>query len=208
GCGAAPRRHDAAQLEEMTRRRVAGEFLEHVVGEVDVLGERLAVASGVFVPRRRTALLITKTLRAARERPARRVLELCAGAAPVAALVARRLPSARVHAADVDPGRSREGRTDWRWCVRCWPVPPITSPPAACSCWRCTVSSAMPPRRRRGRADGSAPWTGCWRTMTPPRCCESVPRLRGTWKDAGPHPCLSRRDAARPCERATGIEPA
>lgn len=42
--------------EAMTRRREAGEFLEQVVEEVEVMGERLVVAPGVFVPRQRTAL--------------------------------------------------------------------------------------------------------------------------------------------------------
>lgn len=93
---------DGAELEAMTRRREAGEFLEHVVGRVEVMGEQLAVAPGVFVPRRRTALLIAEVVREARARRAPRVLEMCAGAAPVAALVARRVPGARVHAADVD----------------------------------------------------------------------------------------------------------
>ena len=98
-CAAA---RDGAELEAMTRRREAGEFLEHVVGRVEVMGERLAVAPGVFVPRRRTALLIAEAVQEARARRAPRVLEMCAGAAPVAALVARRVPGARVHAADVD----------------------------------------------------------------------------------------------------------
>lgn len=93
---------EGAELEAMTRRREAGEFLEHVVGRVEVMGEQLAVAPGVFVPRRRTALLIAEVVREARARRAPRVLEMCAGAAPVATLVARRVPGARVHAADVD----------------------------------------------------------------------------------------------------------
>ncbi|WP_341854867.1 methyltransferase [Brachybacterium sp. GPGPB12] len=93
---------DADELEAMTRRREAGEFLEQVVEEVEVMGERLVVAPGVFVPRQRTALLIGEAVREARARRAPRVLEMCAGAAPVAALVARGVPGARVHVADVD----------------------------------------------------------------------------------------------------------
>ena len=93
---------DEDELEEMTRRREEGEFLEHVLGRVELRGDRLAVAPGVFVPRQRTALLIEEAVRAARVRRAPRVLEMCAGAAPIAALVARRVPGALVHAADVD----------------------------------------------------------------------------------------------------------
>src|SRR5690625_6479776 len=44
---------DAAELERLCTRREAGEFLEHVVGSVELMGERLAVRPGVFVPRQR-----------------------------------------------------------------------------------------------------------------------------------------------------------
>src|SRR5699024_9760533 len=82
----------------MVRRRTAGEFLEHVLGAVEIFGERLSVGPGVFVPRQRTALLIERTLDACRGRAAPTVLEACCGVAPIAALVARRHPSAQVHA--------------------------------------------------------------------------------------------------------------
>lgn len=45
------------ELEALVARRVAGEPLETVLGWVEFLGRRLVVASGVFVPRRRTELL-------------------------------------------------------------------------------------------------------------------------------------------------------
>src|SRR5690625_5474651 len=66
------------------------------------MGERLAVRPGVFVPRQRTALLIEQTLAALRGRERPVVLEACCGVAPVAALVARRVPGADLHAADTD----------------------------------------------------------------------------------------------------------
>lgn len=93
---------DAAELERLCTRREAGEFLEHVVGSVELMGERLAVRPGVFVPRQRTALLIEQTLAALRGRERPVVLEACCGVAPVAALVARRVPGADLHAADTD----------------------------------------------------------------------------------------------------------
>ncbi|MBB5832135.1 HemK-like putative methylase [Brachybacterium aquaticum] len=93
---------DEAELEEWTARRCAGEFLEQVVGHVDLAGEQLVVAPGVFVPRQRTALLMREALREARTRPRPVVLEMYAGVAPVAAHLARRLPSAHVHAAELD----------------------------------------------------------------------------------------------------------
>lgn len=90
------------ELEGMCARREAGEFLEHIVGAVDIAGHRLSVGPGVFVPRQRTAALIEATVAAARRRRRPVVLEACCGVAPVAAVVARRLPGARLHAADAD----------------------------------------------------------------------------------------------------------
>ncbi len=68
-----------------------------------VLGERvLSVGPGVFVPRQRTLLLAGLAARAARARRAPVVVEVCAGVAPVVAVVASAVPDAHVHAADVD----------------------------------------------------------------------------------------------------------
>jgi release factor glutamine methyltransferase len=72
--------------------------LETVLGWVEFAGHRLAVAPGVFVPRRRTLLLAR--LAASYAGPGSTLLELCCGVAPVAAVV----PAGEVHASDVDPG--------------------------------------------------------------------------------------------------------
>lgn len=95
----------AAELEALAARRVAGEPLEQVVGWVAFDGLRLAVAPGVFVPRRRTIALAREAARladAVAGRPAV-VVDLCCGVGAVGALVAARVPGAVVHAADVDP---------------------------------------------------------------------------------------------------------
>lgn len=90
-----------ADLEALVARRVAGEPLELVLGWVDFLGRRLVVASGVFVPRRRTELLARTTLAEVAARGGGAVVvEMCCGAAPVAASLE---PPVEVHAADVDP---------------------------------------------------------------------------------------------------------
>lgn len=71
-----------------------------MLGWVDFLGLRLRVATGVFVPRRRTELLA----RLARRHAVRGALvELCCGVAPVAAAVQHARPDLEVHAADIDP---------------------------------------------------------------------------------------------------------
>src|SRR3954464_12731348 len=66
-------------LESRVARRVAGEPLEHVLGWAEFCGLRVAVAPGVFVPRRRTEFLVQEAVALARadgaERPAR--VHLC-----------------------------------------------------------------------------------------------------------------------------------
>ncbi len=46
----------------MVARRVAGEPVETVVGWASFCGLRIVVAPGVFVPRRRTELLVREAL--------------------------------------------------------------------------------------------------------------------------------------------------
>jgi release factor glutamine methyltransferase len=93
---------DPAELDRLVRRRVAGTPLEHLLGWVEFCGLRIAVESGLFVPRRRTELLVRE---AARHAPARGavVVELCCGVGAVAAALTALLDDAEVHAADVDP---------------------------------------------------------------------------------------------------------
>lgn len=92
------------ELEALVARRVAGEPLETVLGWVEFLGRRLVVATGVFVPRRRTELLARLALaqvahrRGVDDMPAV-VVEMCSGVAPVAAVLDEH--GAEVHAADV-----------------------------------------------------------------------------------------------------------
>lgn len=95
-----------ALLDEWVDRRVSGEPLEHVLGWALFDGLRVAVGPGVFVPRRRSELLVRQAVAALRGRDAGRrpvVVELCCGVAAVATAVAHRVPAAQVHAADVDP---------------------------------------------------------------------------------------------------------
>ena len=78
-------------LEGMVRRRVAGEPLEHVVGRVEFAGLRLSVGPGVFVPRRRTELMVS-----------------------VALSVLDRVPDVEVVASDLDPGATAHAAVNLR----------------------------------------------------------------------------------------------
>lgn len=90
------------ELAALVERRIAGEPLETVLGWAEVDGLRMVVRPGVFVPRRRTALLAREAVRLL---PADggRMLDVCCGVAPVAALVLRERGSVAVVAGDLDP---------------------------------------------------------------------------------------------------------
>jgi release factor glutamine methyltransferase len=92
-------------LDELVARRVAGEPLEHVLGWVEFAGLWVSLGPGVFVPRRRSEVLVTEAAAlAARARWRRPVIvDLCCGCGAVGAALAARLPSARVHSTDSDP---------------------------------------------------------------------------------------------------------
>lgn len=96
-----------AELERLVARRIAGEPLEHVLGWVAFAGLRVVVGPGVFVPRRRTELLVALARDGLAARGPRGehgvVVELCAGVAAISAAVLASHPAAIVHAAEIDP---------------------------------------------------------------------------------------------------------
>lgn len=98
----------AGRLEELVARRVAGEPLEHLLGWVAFDGLRIAVGPGVFVPRRRTELLVAEA--AALLRADAVAVDLCCGSGAVGAALRARVPGIELHAADVDPAAVRCAR--------------------------------------------------------------------------------------------------
>jgi release factor glutamine methyltransferase len=97
-----------AELDRMLGLRESGVPLEQVVGWAEFCGRRIVVEPTVFVPRRRTELLVDEALR--RCPSPRVVVDLCCGSGVVAAVLAARLPDADVYAADVDPPAVRCAR--------------------------------------------------------------------------------------------------
>jgi release factor glutamine methyltransferase len=91
----------AARLADLVRRRLAGEPLEHVLGWAEFCGLRIAVRRGVFVPRRRSELLVE--LAVGLVAPGAVVVELCCGSGAIATALATRVRGLEVHAVDVDP---------------------------------------------------------------------------------------------------------
>ncbi|MEP7179331.1 MAG: putative protein N(5)-glutamine methyltransferase [Pseudonocardiales bacterium] len=96
---------DAAQtpgeLATMVARRSAGLPLEHVLGWAEFCGLRIAVDAGVFVPRRRTELLVSQAAAMARSHPV--VVDLCCGSGAVGAGLVAALGRVELHAVDIEP---------------------------------------------------------------------------------------------------------
>jgi release factor glutamine methyltransferase len=99
---------DDEALEVMLARRVAGEPLEQVVGWAEFCGRRVRVVPGVFVPRRRTQLLVERAVAVAA--PGALVVDLCCGTGAIGLAVADRVPGVELHLADLDPDAVRAAR--------------------------------------------------------------------------------------------------
>lgn len=94
----------AEELDRMVADRVSGVPLEVLVGWAEFLGLRIAVAPGVFVPRRRTELMARLAADLARRHGDGAVLlDLCCGTGAVGAAVVATLPGTEVYAAELDP---------------------------------------------------------------------------------------------------------
>lgn len=102
---------DGAALQELVRRRVAGEPLEHLLGRVEFDGQQVRVTAGVFVPRRRTEALVRAAVAGLAAGTV--VVDLCCGCGAVGAAIARRVP-VELHAADVDPRATACAATNLR----------------------------------------------------------------------------------------------
>lgn len=103
-----------AELTVMVDRRAAGLPLEHVLGWAAFRGLRIAVDTGVFVPRRRTEFLAERAATLARPDGAAArpvvVVDLCCGSGALGVALAAALDPVELHATDVDPAAVRCAR--------------------------------------------------------------------------------------------------
>ncbi|GAB3495740.1 putative protein N(5)-glutamine methyltransferase [Amycolatopsis cihanbeyliensis] len=100
--------HSPEHLSALVDRRVTGLPLEQILGWAQFHDLRIAVEPDVFVPRRRTELLVRQATELAR--PGAVVLDLCCGTGAVGAALATIVDRAEVHAADLDPAAVRCAR--------------------------------------------------------------------------------------------------
>jgi release factor glutamine methyltransferase len=88
-------------LEQMVRERVDGRPLEQILGWAEFGGIRIVVEPGVFVPRRRSELVVR--LAAESAGPGAVAVDLCCGSGALGAALLAARPDLEVYAADVDP---------------------------------------------------------------------------------------------------------
>ena len=96
------------ELESMIEQRVAGLPLEVIVGWADFCGLRIVVEPGVFVPRRRTEVVVREAVALAR--PGAVVVDLCCGTGAVGAAVHAVVGRVELHASDIEPAAVRCAR--------------------------------------------------------------------------------------------------
>lgn len=89
------------ELERMVRDREGGRPLEQILGWAEFAGIRVWLEPGVFVPRRRSELVVRLAAEAAR--PGATVVDLCCGSGALGAALLAARPDLEVHAADLDP---------------------------------------------------------------------------------------------------------
>ena len=94
------------ELRRNVRRRMEGVPLEHILGWAEFAGSRVLVQPGVFVPRRRTELLVAEAVALLRNDALAAppvVVDLCCGSGAVGVAVLRQAPRVDLHAADIEP---------------------------------------------------------------------------------------------------------
>lgn len=103
-----------ADLASMVDQRVAGLPLEQVLGWAEFCGLRIVVEPGVFVPRRRSELLVREAIALVRDEVASTdhiartraeivVVDLCCGSGAIGAAIAANMDRVELYAADIDP---------------------------------------------------------------------------------------------------------
>ncbi|MBJ7353751.1 MAG: putative protein N(5)-glutamine methyltransferase [Thermoleophilaceae bacterium] len=92
---------DTKQLASMLERRSAGEPLQQILGWAMFAGQRVAIAPGVFVPRRRTELLFLQAAKYTERGDV--VLDMCCGAGAIAMALSSVKRKVELHCTDIDP---------------------------------------------------------------------------------------------------------
>lgn len=91
-----------AQIDALSRRRLAGEPLAYILGKWDFYGMELMVNRNVLIPRPDSEIIAQRAIEIARGSGEHgRVLDLCCGSGALGLAVAKHAPNCRVVLADV-----------------------------------------------------------------------------------------------------------
>lgn len=95
-------------------RRAAGEPQPFLTGKIDFYGLELKVKPGAFVPRPSSELTVDRAIRRLRRRKDPVVVDVAAGAGPIALAIAHEVPGADVWALDISADGLDQGRKNAR----------------------------------------------------------------------------------------------
>ena len=146
------------RVEELVRRRLAGEPVAYIIGEWEFYGLPLYISQEVLIPRLDTELLAERGILKARESgEGARVLDLCAGSGCVGLAVAANAPESRVVLAELSEGALRVckqnvRRNELNARVTCLSVDAL-EPPSS-SLWDFDAIVCNPPYIPSGDIDG------------------------------------------------------
>ena len=137
------------RVEELTRRRLAGEPVAYIIGEWEFYGLPLDISRDVLIPRSDTEVLAERAILLAKAAgEGARVLDLCAGSGCVGLAVASNVPACRVVLADLSEAALRickqnVRRNNLNARVTCVQADATQSP--AASLWDFDVIACNPP---------------------------------------------------------------
>lgn len=145
------------RMEELMRRRLAGEPVAYIIGEWDFYGLTLDISPDVLIPRADTELLAERAIEFIRPLPdGARVLDLCAGSGCIGLAIAANCPNSRVVLGDLSEGALRVCRQNVRRCnlsarVTCMNINAL-EPPAP-NLWDFDLIVSNPPYIRRAELE-------------------------------------------------------
>ena len=146
------------RVEELTRRRLAGEPVAYIIGEWEFYGLPLDISRDVLIPRADTEILAERAILLARAAgEGARVLDLCAGSGCVGLAVAANVPECRVVLADLSEAalhicKQNVRRNDLNARVTCVQADATQAPAPAL--WDFDVIACNPPYIPHGELPG------------------------------------------------------
>jgi release factor glutamine methyltransferase len=109
-----PPRRTRERYLSLIARRAGGEPFPFLTGSIEFYGLDLKVKPGAFVPRPSSELTVARAVKRLKGRRKPLVVDVCAGAAPIALAIADEVPGAEVWALDIDEEALRQGRGNAR----------------------------------------------------------------------------------------------